>query len=377
MTTTVLDTLYKKTSTGAIQFWKISVEEANNLPSINTLFGQLDGKVQSTSDVIKTGKNIGKKHETTAWEQARLEAQAKWEKQLKKGYVKTIEEAQAGTVDSIIEGGVNPMLAHKFRDHAAKISYPAFIQPKLDGIRCIAILKDGVCNLWSRTRKPITGVPHIQRFLESRFGKTDLVLDGELYNHDFKNNFEEIVSFVRQQTPKAGHEVVEYHLYDIVHSSMPFEARSRTLNRHFMPVDGPIRLVQTELVSYDEAVEWFATFQSLGYEGAMLRNELSPYKNGRSYDLQKMKEFETEEFTIVDIEEGRGKLTGHVGAFVCQTKGGDVFRAKMEGSLGRLKELFENHGLWQGGKKLTVRYQMLTGYGVPRFPVGVEIRDYE
>ena len=109
----------------------------------------------------------------------------------------------------------------------------------------------------------------------------------------------------------------------------------------------------------------------------MVRNVHSLYVNKRSYDLQKVKDFSDEDFVIVGVEEGRGKLAGHVGAFICKTDDGKQFLAKMSGETSRLKEYFENHSLWEG-KKLTVQFQGLTGAEkVPRFPVGKAIRDYE
>ena len=91
-----------------------------------------------------------------------MEAQAQWERKLKRGYVQDLKSAQAGHVDAAITGGIFPMLAHTYRDHAAKIVYPAYAQPKLDGHRCIAMPS----GLWSRTRKPIVSVPHINAALK-------------------------------------------------------------------------------------------------------------------------------------------------------------------------------------------------------------------
>lgn len=380
--------LYKKTNTGAIQQWTISVEipkEEDPLPRIKTVHGQVGGKLQTTYDLIAKGKNIGKVNETTPVQQAEAEAFAKWEKQKKKGYVETKEAAEAGEVDKLIEGGINPMLAHKFSEHAHKIKYPCYGQPKLDGIRCIAILKDGKCTLWSRTRKLFTGVPHVAREIEKLFAdQGDMVLDGELYNHEFKKDFEKIVSFVRQEEPADGHEVVQYHIYDIVNDS-PFGDRHEFLFNLFNKVvykDGNLneilRLVVTTTIFDESSVEGFFNYTvEKGYEGVMLRNLSSFYVNKRSYGLQKVKEFDDAEFRIVGIEEGRGKLQGHVGSFICVTQDGKEFLAKMRGETSRLKELFENHSLWNG-KLLTVQYQGLTGKEkVPRFPVGVAIRDYE
>ena len=378
-------TLYKKTSTGAIQQWMIFTKDvgtAGPVWVIYTKYGQVGGKIQETQDLIKEGKNVGKKNETTPEEQAEAEAKAKWEKQKKKGYVESKEAAQKDEVDEVIEGGVLPMLAHKFSEHAHKIKFPCYVQPKLDGIRCIAIVKNGACTLWSRTRKPINSCPHIIAELEAIFESKDIVLDGELYNHAFKSNFEHIVHLVRQDEPDKDCGDVQYHIYDMI-SDKTFQERIEFLEEtlgYIMedPLESSLRLVQTEPVNIEnDVMVYFELFKERGYEGAMLRNEHSKYTNKRSYDLQKVKEFDDAEFEITGIDEGRGKLSGHVGAFRCRTKEGKEFLAKMSGDTDRLREYFTNHKLWEG-KLLTVQYQGLTGKeAVPRFPVGLAIRDYE
>jgi DNA ligase-1 len=374
-------TLFKKTSTGAIQFWSIGVTAYDGHGIIDTSYGQLDtDSPQITSDIISKGKNIGKKNETTPEQQAEAEAQAKWQKQKKRGYVETIEAAQAGELDALIEGGIAPMLAHKYSDHAHKVKFPAHVQPKLDGIRCIAILKDGKCTLWSRTRKPITSMPHIVAEIEAMEVEGDLILDGELYNQKFKTNFEHIVHLVRQEDPDPQHTDVEYHIYDSVDTKADFETRWRwlTTSWRLLNIKKPpkyLKLVDTaEANDESDVTKYFKVFKGFGYEGAILRNSKGMYVNKRSYDLQKVKEFEDDEFKIVGIEEGRGKLAGHVGAFVCSTKDGKEFLAKMSGETTKLKEYFENHKFWEG-KTLTVQYQGLTSYGIPRFPVGMRLRD--
>lgn len=371
-------TLYKKTSTGAIQFWTIEANDDMATSVIKTIYGQLHtDSPQVTEDRITEGKNAGKKNATTHFEQAAKEARAKWEKQKKKGYVESIEAAIAEEIDDLIEGGIVPMLAHKFAEQGRKIFYPSFVQPKLDGIRCIAVVKNGEATLWSRTRKQITSMPHIVQELEAAFSNMDITLDGELYNHEMKSDFEKIVSLVRQEEPGEGYDVVQYHVYDTV-SIEVFKSRYAQLHRLFRMFEFySLKLVQTEVVkSEDDVMDFFNKYRSQGYEGAMLRNVDSSYVNKRSYDLQKVKEFDDSEYPIVGVEEGRGKLAGHA-IFVCKTETGKEFLAKMKGDTENLKRFFDNHDLWKG-KKLTVQYQGLTGKeGVPRFPVGIAIRDYE
>ena len=109
-----------------------------------------------------------------------------------------------------------------------KIKYPCYIQPKLDGIRCIAMVQNGKCTLWSRTRKPITSCPHIVEELSRNFPVGNIVLDGELYNQDFRDNFEHIVHLVRQEEPDEKHRDVQYHVYDLVNSDA-FKDRTEKL----------------------------------------------------------------------------------------------------------------------------------------------------
>jgi ATP-dependent DNA ligase len=369
--------LYSLNSNGSIQRWSISVEDNRIIKE----YGQIGGKMQTASDVVKEGKNIGKSNETSREQQAIAEATAQWEKKLKSGYSKTQKDAKAGKVDAkFVTGGIEPMLAHKFRDHADKIKFPAFVQPKLDGIRCIAMIVDGVATLWSRTRKPITGVPHIIKDLQTKFPATNIIFDGELYNHSYKNKFEEIVSFVRQEIPKEGHEVVQYHIYDIVDTTKTFKQRQEWLvtNRENIEHNTPVvlSLVHThEVEDEDVLMYWFTSWRLAGYEGAMVRNSKSMYEGKRSYGLQKIKEFDDAEFKITGVKSGRGRMAD-CAIFTCTTSKGDLFDCKMEGSLTVLKEILKNPRSVIG-KMLTVRYQGLTNGNLPRFPIGVCVRDYE
>jgi len=367
-------TLYKRNSNGSLQEWTVRVADRD----IVTVFGQKNSpSLQTTTETIAEGKNIGRSNETTPAEQAVAEATSRWEKKVKKGYVETLSAAKSGKVNAaFITGGVDVMLAQKYRDHAAKIVFPAYTQPKLDGIRCVAILDNGVCTLWTRTRKPILGVPHIIAALEKMLPGRTVTFDGELYNHAYKNRFEEIVSFVRQTTPKKGHEVVEYHVYDMV-STGTFEDRLYLRGQMLRsPRTGPLVMVDTREVA-DEAELLDAVNENiaLGYEGTMIRNAESYYVGKRSYDLQKIKEFDDAEFKIVGVTAGRGRMA-ECAVFVCETATGDQFNCKMEGSLDNLKPFLSRPNSVIG-KMLTVRYQGLTNGNVPRFPIGVTVRDYE
>lgn len=365
-----LPKLYKISSVGAQQEWEISTE--GNV--IVTRWGKVGGKIQETRDVIKEGKNLGKSNETTPTQQAEAEATSTWEKKLKSGYVKSLSAAKAGEVDNSVEGGILPMLAKRFDEDGDKITYPAFTQPKFDGHRCIAMIdKKGKCTMWSRTRKLITGLPHIVRALEA-LNLKNIIFDGELYNHDYKDRFEELTSFIRSPEPKEGHEVVQFHVYDVADSTREYHRRNDLLNIH-LPNKHPLVRVETILVhNEDELMEEFEHFIALGYEGSMVRNVEGMYVNKRSVDLQKIKEFQDDEFIVVGVTEGRGKLAGKA-IFVCATKDNVSFEVKMKGNQDELAKYWKNPKL-AAGRMLTVQFQGFTNKNkVPRFPVGLRFRD--
>lgn len=377
MGTVNLPTLYKKTTTGKIEQWSIEVAHTGEWPVITASFGEVGGKIQSVFDLIQEGKNAGKKNATTPYEQACKEAKAKWQKMKKKGYVESIEAAEAGEVDALIEGGIEPMLAHVYEKHGDKIVFPCMAQPKLDGIRCIAIKKGYDVTLWSRTRKRITSCPHIEKAIAFHFARFEnLILDGELYNHDLKHDFEKIVSAVRKENPTPEAEKVQYHIYDVVLDGTNLQrARWLTLNALWSDRE-PLRLVKTEAVRTEADINTlFKEYRKEGYEGLMLRNNHAAYENKRSYNLQKVKEFDDAEFRIVGVVEGKGKLRGLLGAFMCVTEDGTEFEVKMTGDQEETKKFLHDESLWKD-KLLTVQYQGLTGKNkVPRFPVGLRLRE--
>lgn len=392
--------LYKKTNTGAIQQWTIGVsvdvdyppEEQHGL--IWTEHGQVDGKLQTTSDTITEGKNVGRSNETTPVEQALAEAKAKWTKQKKKGYVESVVAAMADEVDEVIEGGILPMLAPnksypKDDELQKRIVFPCFFQPKLDGMRCIAIVEDGVCEIWSRTRKRINTVPHIVEALEKQFPIGRIVWDGELYNHEFKDRFEDLLSILRGDEPDEEGEYLqaEYHVYDCLEQNLldtphtmesSFEDRNRSINCFMFKSDSPIKRVKTTQVN--DLVELNSEYEAAlvdGYEGGMARNRIAKYESGkRSKNLQKMKEFQDAEFEIIGAEDGRGKDAGTVAKFVCVTKEGKEFRPRLKATYTRRRELMKDPSQWKG-KILTVTFKRWTSDNVPYIPIGKAIRDYE
>jgi DNA ligase-1 len=374
-----LPTLYIKTSTGAIQQWTVESfqttdvdgPEDNTCGCVKTEYGHVGGKLQVTHDLIKEGKNIGKKNETTPTQQAAIKAKQLWDKKVKEGYVEDLAKAQAGITD--LEG-VEPMLAFPMEDKEKYVKYPSWTQPKLDGFRCIAVVKGGKAELFSRTQKKITTLPHITAALEALF--TDAVLDGELYNHELKADFERLASIIKRDEIHPEHTKIQYHVYDTVGEG---NWKDRGLETRQKIQDNPafssvLRLVPTHFTPSKEAEEkHFHQFLTDGYEGAMHRDADMPYEHKRSPGLLKIKVMMDIEVEVVSAEEGNGKLMGKLGKWICKLPNGGTVDVAMDGTQESLKELWENKERYFG-KQLTVQFQGYTSKGSLRFPRGQRFR---
>jgi DNA ligase-1 len=287
---------------------------------------------------------------------------------------------------------IKPMLAFPIEDKLKYVKFPCLVSPKLDGIRCIAEITKDTVNLYSRNGKPFTALPFIEqqlRYMYDQLGLTEiLILDGELYNHDFKNNFSEIVSMVKRKVvhPKAE-KFVEYHIFDVVDDGnwITRTLKLYTLSNDPFPVLIPITdetknikfLDNIKCADQEQLDNFEKIFIAEGYEGAMYRDIEAEYEQKRSPTLLKIKRFKEDEFEIVGGIEGEGKLVGKLGAFTCKTKEGKEFGVKMSGKEENLVEYLLNLEQYIG-KMVTVRYFNLTpDEKVPRFPVGVSVRDYE
>lgn len=374
-----LSTLYKKTNTGAIQQWDIEVRTICDLGEIVTTYGQVGGQMQVTTDTIHEGKNLGKKNATTAITQAQAEAKQAWDKKKKQGYTESLE--LASRTDNVLDA-IKPMLAHVYEDHIKKVTWPSYVQPKLDGMRCIAIVKGGKCKLYSRTQKPIETVPHIVAAVENlaRGENRDFILDGELYNHELKHDFNRLMSILKRNEVHPECKVVQYHVYDLPSMQDDYNKRLAALEKLIAEdEESPVKLVETAFVQSQEEIDHHMD-QALeaGYEGLMWRRWSGEYEGKRSANLLKIKTFKDAEFEVCGVEEGNGKLQGKAGAIWCYTDATKAkkFKAKMEGTLESLTDYLVNFHKYNG-KQLTVKYQNLTPDGIPRFPVGLRFREEE
>ena len=275
---------------------------------------------------------------------------------------------------------IKPMLAHKVGKKEVDWSAKNFIQPKLDGVRCI-FTKDGA---YSRTGKQFKNVAHIEEDLEDFFNDNpNSILDGELYNHDLKHDFEKIISLVRKQKPtdedrfEAGN-LVQYHVYDLIISLNPtYETRYNMLRMN-LPIYKTMTLVaNTTVDSMEEAKMLHDVHLAQGYEGSMLRTN-GFYEQKRSYNLQKFKDFHDTEATIIGYEAGKGKFTGLIGKFFMQDDDGNKFGCPIgKGyNFADRKVILDNIHDYIG-QRATFTYFQRTNAGSYRHPLFKTLRNYE
>lgn len=366
----LLPILYKRTNTGKIQTWQIET----NSDSFRTITGQHEGKMIIHAWTKCKGKNEGKANATAIDQQALKEAHAKWKLKIKEGYTEDINKVNETKL-------ISPMLAESY-DPGVELTYPVFVQPKLDGVRLIA--DNEVLN--SRKNTPIVSCPHIATSLAHVFKKyPNIVFDGEAYNHKLKEDFNAIISLVRKTKPTEedldeSRETIEYWIYDFYDLKDPditFSARKEKLEELFEEIhDEKIRysivMVETiQINNKEELDKAYKDFLEEGFEGMMIRAD-TPYIHKRTNNLLKRKEFITEEYEILGMEEGEGDRAGGAGKLVF-SRDGKRFEANIVGGFALYRHILANPKEYIG-RQATVKYQNLTPAGVPRF--GRVIRIY-
>jgi DNA ligase-1 len=368
-----LPKLFGQTKLGKIKIWEITIlENQDGSSEYIVTHGLSDGKKAISKQVIKSGKNIGKVNQTTTLEQALSEAQSKWQKQIDSGYCENIKDIKVGNKREFFL----PMLAQRYDQQGLKIKWPAFLQPKLDGFRCLARKDNGKVTLWSRKGKSFEIPKEIIKELETVLedGQT---LDGELYKHDWRSDsgepdFQRITSAIKKYGKDTA--LLEYHVYDVPDDQLTFKER---FVEHVPPISERVFRVPTYVVNNEtEAMALYEKFitGAKPYEGAMLRNMDGLYMyDYRSYDLQKIKPLADAEYKIIGGEEASGNDINTV-IFSCVTDNGNTFNVRPVGSREIRQKYWENLQQYIG-KMLVVQYNGLTNSGLPRFPRGIRIRE--
>ena len=259
-------------------------------------------------------------------------------------------------------------------------------------------------NWWAKSRqgKPIDTVVHILEELKPFFEQSpNAVLDGELYNHDYKNDFNKIISLVRKMKPvrsekdtdktfakkqekfaialEEAKNKIQYWIYDVPRDGNLTEAddfHPRFFGAE-IPETNSCVIVKTGIVNdMKELDEYYDTYMEFGYEGQIVRIN-GPYENKRSKLLLKRKDFSDAEYLVIDINEGDGNRTGTAKNLVCKDEAtGKIFNSNIKGTHEYLAEILENKEKYIG-KQATIKFFELTPDGIPRFPYAIAFRDYE
>lgn len=365
-------TLYRLSSSGRLLQWSITMELKGDSYILQKSHGTVGGKITKDADVVVSKGKAGR----TIREQTELKFNSLVNKKRDLGY--------SNNKDGINKDHhLSPMLAQNYEKQKSKIKFPAIAQPKLDGVRCVVQYQNGIVTLKSRKGKQFQNMLPIEKAIKTINLDKNIALDGELFSDVL--DFQRLVGIVRKKTMSQKDmddlKYVKLNVFDCIHlgdKKMTFSARWNIVDEIVKKDKSkvlkivPIYTIKNE----DDINRLLKTFMDNGDEGIMIRNAESPYEiDKRSYHLQKYKKFFDAEYKIVNAEEGTGNDKGTV-IWVCELKNGNTFKVRPKGTRGERKKLWKNKERHYG-KHLTVKYQELTNDGVPRFPVGIAMRDYE
>lgn len=364
---TEFPTLYQKTATGAIACWKVWAEGAR----VCSAWGQIDGKEQN-KDYNAKPTNVGRSNERSAQAQAKFEAEALWKKKKRLKYYETVEEAKT-------EVNRKPMLAQPYEKRKDKITFPVSVQPKLDGFRCYAFLRDGKVVLQSRGGKEydvahISGQAHNDVFRNIGRLEEGVTLDGELYIHGM--SLQSIASLIKK--PQDGSERLTYNVYDTTYGGEePWHLRMKTLEqmKHRFNTSPNLEVVRTVIAhGHEDIMDYHDHFVEEGYEGAIVRTMDHVYRFGyRSPGLLKVKTFDEKEFLIVDWTKGKDDVP----LWIMKNDIEDnTFDVRPRGTQRDRAEMLANAESYVG-KWMTVRFIGRTDDKKPKFAVGICLRDVE
>lgn len=380
----ILPLLVNTTLNGKKQYWSAYVID-------NKIYRDTwieTGKKRQFPILEIQGKNDGKSNSTSGHEQALKECYRKWLNQISKGYIRVTQSHQQSQPNEQL---ILPMLAQKFTERKKYIKYPCAVSKKLDGIRMVSSYKNGHVVLTSRTGKEFMHVDKVRQHIQDLytvFGNT-IILDGELYSHDLP--FSVISGAIRSTKTKSIHDhLLEYWIFDIIDLNTNYKTRANCLKKmeewYTFTYSVEDRVLKFELYtlveSENQIQKYHDVFVSQGFEGLIIRNLDGKYvTKHRTNDLQKFKNFEDSEFKIVGYKLGTGTEAGAI-IFECEFSPGKTFDVRPRGSISERIEKAKKGDMFIG-KQLTVRYQPCVKQSdvdkneLPRFPIGLEVRDYE
>ena len=364
--------LFGEREDGKYQIWWLE-QEQDKYRTHSGIYDTVNHKPIETSVVISEWKvaeptNVGRANERNGIAQAEFEIKALYKKKQESGYVKAIGDPH------ITAGKIEPMLADKFDLKKHSELKNVWSQPKLDGARCI-ITREG---MWTRNWKPYVSAPHIYEYLKPFFeADPHLILDGELYAHEFKDNFNEIMSLAKKTKPtiedlELSKKHLRFWVFDKIDPYKTFEVRWKEL-KELNLCKPPIVYTVTSLCENNEMLDvMYQEYLENGFEGQMIRFD-TVYEFKRSKNLLKRKEFIDEEFKILDIispESGNWMGTGK--RIKLLTNKGVEFFGTLKGTYEYAQDVLTDKEKYINGMA-TVRYQNMTPDGIPRFPVVIQL----
>lgn len=373
------------------RYWKINVKQTDNICTIEKRYGVVDGKE------IVADKNINEcKSQKTIYDQALFEARSEWNKKTKAGYSENREEVSSsevkvetlGSIRKTIIDNFQPMLANVYKTDF-NLSGNWICQPKLDGVRLICKYFNNNVLLCSRNNSDLSDITHLYDVMNELYLEMEnknIILDGEIFSTDLK--FKEIAGYINRRKSKIPNDkikYIQYHIYDcylIDNPNETFDNRLEYLKLIFEKIiyrnskfNSFIKLVTSiQLKSVDILESIHSNFTSMGYEGTMLRNGKSEYKQKtRTNNLLKLKDFYDKEYKIVDGMCGEGKFSKSL-IYVLETEKGTKFTCTSEGSIAEKEQAYIDFMSDKSkyiNKMYCVKYQSIDeDTGKPRFPIG-------
>lgn len=359
---TKLPRLYKQTKTGATQICEISFEG----PKYFVTFGQLGGKLQTNITECKP-KNTGKSNETTAEQQAELEALADHKKKIKSGYSTSLDAPSEVTLPAKIK---------VYQDNLKNIKFPAYSTAKLNGVNGLFKRESSKLTLYSRGGEIYPDIPHLIKpisYLMDHLNCNEL--NGELYIHG--QHLQDIQSAVKK--PNSLSNKLCFYIFDIPDIQSEYDIRNQVILKDMAntltALGSPIKLyigflIGEECYSHEDIELKFNTAIQSGYEGTVIYNANHVYKyNERSSDAFKYKKALDAEFQIIDYElDKQGNPT-----LICKSEGGP-FKVRPTGTREYRQQLLLDMPN-NIGKFYKVEYEMLSRDKIPLKPVGICIRN--
>jgi hypothetical protein len=225
-----------------------------------------------------------------------------------------------------------------------KISFPAYAQMKMDGMRFNAIVRDGKCEFRSRNGKEILLLGNLEQEFISLAGNVDCVFDGELlvmlegdYQFADRQTGNGILNKANKGTISAEEasmvhasvwDLIPYVMFETGYCATPYSKRFSTLEsivNKQSSKDKKIWIVSSSIVeTIEQAQEIFQEYLSLGHEGIILKDGSGVWEDKRSKTQIKFKGELECDLKIVAVEEGKGKAVGMLGAIICESADGVV-----------------------------------------------------